>query len=716
MMRTTPSRTVAVVLCAVLSSVALVVLSAQQKPDVALKAAIDKEVVDGDLQAAIQMYRTLAAGTDRVVAAQALVRMGQCYEKLGAAQAAEARRAYEQVVAKFADQGDAAALARARLAALGVTAPAGLREAPGARILWSKSNDSLPTPHPDGGGVPSPDGRAVVYTGGENYDLYLFDVTSRTSRRLTSSKGCNSPGSPCDMSLYSYAWSPDGSQVAFAWMNGQNRELRVINRDGTRQHTVASGVSEVLGWWPDGRSLLALDSSGRGVPSRLIAVDVTDGARRVLGDNPRGSGGMGKPRLSPDGRFIAFSRAKAGHRLDSDVFVMPVGGAPVAVLEDASSSVVVGWVPDGSAVAFLSERGGTQGLWAIPVSEGWAAGTPRLVKGDLGATLGRYLTILSDGSVYYEVDGRTSDVYLVELDLQGGRMLRPPVNAAAVHLGRSDRPMWSADGRRLAFFSWTGFQALEAEILQTLDTISGERRSLTLAEPVARLGPAFATRMAGDDVIITHSAEQANPQLLWIDATSGRVVRRSPRADFLSSTGDGTKGYSVSGDEDATPASLIEIDLLTGETRTVASSAALSGRRRGSRGLAISPDGTRLAFLRAGTDPESSVLEVLTLTSGSSVELYRTTAHIDVSAVAWSPDGRYLLFGTQNWRGDTLEQLWSIPAGGGTPVRYDTNVGLITSIAVNPDGRRIALGARRNDPDGMWVLRGFLPPAKPPAR
>jgi dipeptidyl aminopeptidase/acylaminoacyl peptidase len=81
-------------------------------------------------------------------------------------------------------------------------------------------------------------------------------------------------------------------------------------------------------------------------------------------------------------------------------------------------------------------------------------------------------------------------------------------------------------------------------------------------------------------------------------------------------------------------------------------------------------------------------------------------------AVAWSADGRRIFFSTAPETGDRDGQLWSIPATGGQAVRYDTNVGLITHIAVHPGGRRLALGARRNEPDQMWVLERFLPPAQ----
>src|SRR5512139_2747733 len=88
--------------------------------EVQLQAAIKAEVVDGNLKAAIDRYKQIIAtyGGERAVVAKALVRVGQCYEKLGEANAREAQKAYEQVVREFGDQTEMAAEARNRLAAL----------------------------------------------------------------------------------------------------------------------------------------------------------------------------------------------------------------------------------------------------------------------------------------------------------------------------------------------------------------------------------------------------------------------------------------------------------------------------------------------------------------------------------------------------------------------------------------------------------------------
>jgi tetratricopeptide (TPR) repeat protein len=77
-------------------------VGAEVGTEVALRAAMEKETVKGDLKGAIDQYKKLAQGKDRAVAAKALVRMGQCYEKLGDA---EARKAYERVVREYADHG-----------------------------------------------------------------------------------------------------------------------------------------------------------------------------------------------------------------------------------------------------------------------------------------------------------------------------------------------------------------------------------------------------------------------------------------------------------------------------------------------------------------------------------------------------------------------------------------------------------------------------------
>ena len=103
-----------------------------------LEEATKKEVVDGDLKGAIEVYQKIVAleGVPRATAARALLHLGQCYEKLGNA---EARKAYERLVREFGDRPEEARLARGRLAALG-----GGDMAMRVRRVWAGPAGDLP--------------------------------------------------------------------------------------------------------------------------------------------------------------------------------------------------------------------------------------------------------------------------------------------------------------------------------------------------------------------------------------------------------------------------------------------------------------------------------------------------------------------------------------------------------------------------------------------
>ena len=146
----------------------------RDKTDAAFKAAMDKETVEGDLRGAIEQYKKIAQSQDRSIAAKALIRMAECYQKLGDVQA---RTIFEQVVRDYADQPDAVKTARARL---GVT-PGALNTGMTTRQVWTgREVDTY--------GSVSPDGRLISFTDWDTGDLALHDVTTGQNRRLTTNK------------------------------------------------------------------------------------------------------------------------------------------------------------------------------------------------------------------------------------------------------------------------------------------------------------------------------------------------------------------------------------------------------------------------------------------------------------------------------------------------------------------------------------------------
>src|SRR5262249_34903814 len=125
----------------VLTGLALVIAPARaqksNEAEAALEAARQKEILSGDLNAAIKQYSAIAekyGKTNRAVAAMALIRMAQAYGRQGDV---ESRRVYDRVLQQYADQQDAVALAHTGLGE-------GQSKGPVSKTAWTNSNPAFP--------------------------------------------------------------------------------------------------------------------------------------------------------------------------------------------------------------------------------------------------------------------------------------------------------------------------------------------------------------------------------------------------------------------------------------------------------------------------------------------------------------------------------------------------------------------------------------------
>jgi hypothetical protein len=92
----------------------------EQSPEALFKQAVQLESVDGDLGAAIKLYNRISQGADKALAAKSLLRLAQCYERLGGSRA---KQVYERIVRQFPTQSPEADRARQWLAAKPAAAP-----------------------------------------------------------------------------------------------------------------------------------------------------------------------------------------------------------------------------------------------------------------------------------------------------------------------------------------------------------------------------------------------------------------------------------------------------------------------------------------------------------------------------------------------------------------------------------------------------------------
>ena len=173
----------------------------------------------------------------------------------------------------------------------------------------------------------SPDGSQVVFAWngprGGHHNLYLRLIDSNDLLRLT-----NGP-----MDEISPAWSPDGKRIAFVRKTGENRRaLILISPLGSSERKLAdlslndlgSEGHAYLAWTPDGRYLAASNSN------QLDLVSAETGERQPLTKEMPALLGDADPSFSPKGDYLAFVRRLGP--FSSRPFLMPIstgaGGVP----------------------------------------------------------------------------------------------------------------------------------------------------------------------------------------------------------------------------------------------------------------------------------------------------------------------------------------------------------------------------------------------------
>jgi len=372
----------------------------------------------------------------------------------------------------------------------------------GSRLVFQSYRDGvfhLWTIRPDGSGLRrlttggfdhreprwSPDGRTILFSGDRSgsYAVHAYDVAT----------GRISPLADTAEEEYEPAWSPDGTRVAFVVAN--TRIDVVDRRTGERDTRVTVPEGQVIHqveWTPDGTGLVHhLEHNGRcdlmlsgtplvegedAFPFRVSWIDrerflyTADGGIRVRSldgrlrktvgfsaavtarpprytrrrrdfesTRPRPVRGIGSPVLSPDGRRVAF-------RALNDLYVMEIGRVPRPLTRDHWWKCDPAWSPDGTRLAYCTDRSGTLNIWLRELSSGRE----------------RQLTHFEDRaavSAAWSPDGREiafldQDGAVWVADVAGGGVRQ--VFTATFEPGR---PSWSPDGRTIALAALKPYSA-----------------------------------------------------------------------------------------------------------------------------------------------------------------------------------------------------------------------------------------------------------------
>ena len=340
----------------------------------------------------------------------------------------------------------------------------------------------------------SPDGARIAFSSdrGGSYDIWTINVATGEIERVTEAAGSEyGPAFAPSGAAIAYAAAGDGD-AAGIWVvesgSGEGRERRIAAAEGMQVNAPswdADGAGIIYNAIGGGRSVLLSASAGqeatpgdatradpdaqvltggdedvfpfRAAPTADGFVYTGDGhirrrardggqvrdipfaatvtldrepytrrPRDLTAPGPFQVVGLVSPTVSPDGRQVAFAAL-------GDLWVHTIGGDSERITDDRWIEMDPAWSPDGSRLAFSSDRDGTLDLYL------WRAGDgsiERLTEG-AGGTLAAWSP---DGArIAFAGSGYQVGVSVLELATGSVREIRSGLNGVG-------RPSWSPDG------------------------------------------------------------------------------------------------------------------------------------------------------------------------------------------------------------------------------------------------------------------------------
>jgi len=666
-----------------------VLIASGQQAEKLLESARHKEVMGGDLKAAIADYRKIAEKFKQQpeVAAQALYRMGECQEKLGEA---EARKSYERVVKEYASAGSYVSQARARLAAMGGGAE--VATGPRTRLVWDKATDFW--------GRVTADGRFLSFVDWATGDLAIRDLRSGTSRRLTNYGGYEKSLGEVE----STSISPDGKSIVFNWdtwapgfkENG-SYQLRFINADGTGERILRKAelglYFEAQGWSADGKWVALYETrkvAGGWTSFKIVLLSPgTEEFRTIETSN---SGHKHTIYFSPDSKWLAFLQPVIPGAKETNVFIIGTTSPGTREILVAENAELLGWTPSGDGLILRQTEGLRTRMLHLPIAEGRNSGVARDLHVPVGE-IARPLGISNSGDLFYGTVNRHTEALVSKIDVQKGLSTESFLSTPVSGVGWGNNwgnLRFSPDGKSLA-------SANSSRSIRVKSLGGNSERILAVQAELLR----FEWMPDGSALIASVFAPGGSHELYRIDVVNGAntLLCKIKEGRVFTPSADGKSVFHLTG------SGLQVVDLASGNTQTLVDR---DMENQGPMNIKRSKDGKSILLV---TFAQLTIFEVGT---GEVREIYKRDVFAGglVWAADWSADDKHVfaLARISSVGASVDRELRIYPRSGGEPFRQKLE-GTYRDFAISSDGVNAAL-TKEDSHSQVWVLENFLPSKK----
>jgi len=396
------------------------------------------------------------------------------------------------------------------------------------------------------------------------------------------------------------------------------------------------------------------------------------------------------PKLSPDGRFVAF--VWDGPSRDNwDIYLKQLGsGGQIRVTTDPAPEHSPVWSPDGTQIAFVRFSEEITSIYTIPFLGGPERklcdlrGPAEILKGYWVPVLawspdGHWLAFAEKTSVQVPVR-----IQLLSLDTLEERPLTSPPQGAFGDF----YPEFSPNGRQVAFMRTAVWGTCE---LWTQPVSSAEATRIT-PESFPNMGkPAWTV----DGRELVFPAGHGRQRLFRV-ATSGG------QPELVAGIGEGASWITISRkrmvyEQGWAPAKNIWRMRGPDYTGRDRAAAPLMVSTRDDGYMYYSPDGKMIAF----ESNRSGFGEIWLSTSDGSKPVQLTNLRRESGTPRWSPEGKRIAFDSRP-QGDS--EIYVINADGGRPRRMTHNKSDDVVPSWSRDGRWIYFTSNRSGSRQVWKM------------
>jgi len=386
------------------------------------------------------------------------------------------------------------------------------------------------------------------------------------------------------------------------------------------------------------------------------------------------------PSFSPDGTKVAFGW-NGGPANDFDLYTKPVGSEDKTRLTvNSAQDMYPDWSPDGTKIAFarLGARTDSEnGLFVLPSGGGPET---QLREGELRDPDWSPDSRSIAFAAVPKPPAASSRIHLFSTtDLKERQVTFPPANLSDTN------PVFSPDGRTLAFVRWTG---QEAGDIYLLDLQTREIRRLT-SRNRAIFGLAWGE---GAREIVFASSDGREGRVWRVAAAGGEPVATEITAEILSlclSPSQHLLAYEQGFNE-------LNIWRMPGPRATSAGTypQRLIASTQADLNPDYSPDGTKILFSSRRTG--GSEIWMSDSEGQNLVQLTSLGQHSGTPR--WSPDGRNIAFDS---RPEGHSDIFVMDPKGRSPVRLTDNPADDVIPSWSRDGKWIYFGSERT---GKWQI------------